>query len=170
MKATLIGAAAVLALLFAIARALAQTPTIAGDYVSTTRVFCQPEVSVSHSSGLVTAVGLGAKALSSTSIALEYFDPRTAIYTAIGFSEKGTPVLLNDEVNGPSGTPFMESDDSLIYFYSNDATTVTLNGITYHATWGHLKNTRLFQAVPEYFSLVAIDSNGCVRQSDHVRR
>ena len=170
MKPTLPGAAVLAFAAAYCAAASAQTPTVAGDYVATTRIYCQPLVEVAHNNGTVGSIALNNAGLTTYSIALEYFDPRTTLYTAIGFSEKGTAVLLNDNVNGPSGTPFNETPDQDIFFYSNTATTLTLNGITYNATWGHEKNTILFKNVPFFFSLLAIDANGCVIQSDHVRR
>jgi len=170
MKPILVSAVAVALGLSYPSCASARIPTVAGDYVATTRVYCQPVVQVSHRNGAVSSVILNNPGLTTYSIALEYFDPRTTLYTAIGFSEKGTGVMLNDDVSGPSGTPFNETPDQQIFFYSNTASTLTLNGITYNASWGHEKNTVLFKHVPEYFSLLAIDANGCVRQSDHVRR
>jgi hypothetical protein len=169
MKLALVSAVAAFGLLHS-AFASTRVPTVAGDYVATTRIFCQPVVQVTHSNGAVSSVILNNDGLTTYSIDLEYFDPRTTLYTAIGFSEKGTAVMLSDDVNGPSGTPFNETPDQDIFFYSNTATTLTLNGITYSATWGHEKNTVLFKHVPEYFSLLGIDANGCVIQSDHMRR
>lgn len=171
MKSLLIGAVAAVGLLHS-AFASTAAPTVAGDYVATTRIYCQPDVQVTHSNGAVNSAILANAGLTTYSIDLEYFDPRTtpSLYTAIGFSEKGTAVMLNDDVSGPSGTPFNETPDQDIFFYSNTATTLTLNGITYNATWGHEKDTVLFKNVPEYFSLLAIDPDGCVIQSDHVRR
>lgn len=170
MKTQLWSAAAAAAFLIHSASASARVPTVAGDYVATTRIYCQPVVQVTHTNGQVTSVVLNNAGSTTYSIDLEYFDPRTTMYTAIGFSEKGTAVMLNDSVNGPYGTQFNETPDQDIFFYSNTATTLTLNGITYNATWGHEKDTVLFKNVPEFFSLLAIGANGCVIQSDHVRR
>lgn len=169
------GAAALVIVLATCTPALAQTPpTIAGDYVSTSRVYCQPFVSVGQGNGVVDSVTAAQKGLTSFSIALEYYDPRTTIVTAIGFSANGSAVLMNDSVNGLSGTPLTKVRDTQIFFYSNNLTTVTINGIAYHVTYGRLTNTAPelagFIGVPEYFNLVAIDSDGCIRESEHVRR
>jgi hypothetical protein len=150
--------------------AFAQIPTVAGDYVEISRIYCQPVVNVQQSKNGVTALALSETAPTSFSMALEYYDPRTTIVTKIGYSETGSAVLLNDSQSGVSGTPIAEKQHSDIFFYSNDLNTLTVNGVIYRVTWGTLKNTVLFTNVPMYFSLVAIDSNGCIRQSEHVRR
>lgn len=145
-------------------------PTIAGDYVSSIQVHCQPVLGVDHSGGTVASLGLGNAGSTTYSIALDYYDPRIAIWTSAGWSETGSPVLSNDDINGRSGAPFSEAQVLHTGFYSNTATTVTLDGIVYQAIWGRLVNTLLFDNVPQFFTLTAIDSEGCVTIAEKVRR
>ena len=164
------GAVAVVIALLDCIPAAAQTPIIAGDYVATIRVYCQPTLNLMHNNGSVDTVGLGASGLTSYSIELEYYDPRTIILTQNGYTESGSPVLLADDRNGTSGSPLAETHDSIITFYANGFQTVTINRVVYHVTWGLLKNTVLFEHVPMNFTLVGIDPHGCVSVSEHVRR
>lgn len=164
------GLAALATALLQPAPAWSQAPVIAGDYVASFRVYCQPVLAPRRNHGELASVTLNQNAPTTFSIELEYYDPRTTIVTATGFTEAGSSLLLHDNLRGDSGTPFAETRDAEIFFYSNDQTSVTINGITYQVTWGHLQNTQLFAGVPQYFALSAVDADGCLRQSVHVRR
>ena len=140
-------------------------PIIEGEYVSTTHVFCQPQLSINHSGGAVSTVTLGQPAPSSVTVTLEHYDPKQGIIKVSGFTDAGSNLLLNDDLAGSSGVPLAESQDATTLTFSNTVTSVTINGVAYHVVYG----LRLHE-VPQYFVLQTIDANGCVVQSTKVRR
>jgi hypothetical protein len=148
------------------AQSQVRIPIISGDYVATIRVFCQPILNTTHKGGTIDSASLLQNQMNSYSIELEYYDVRTSVLTETGFTELGSPLLLNDDVNGASGTPLKEMKDSITTFYSNDLTTVTIGQTIYNVVWGLRKRD-----VVQYFVLQRLDpTTHCVTQSEHVRR
>jgi hypothetical protein len=142
-------------------------PVISGDYVSTFRVYCQPTLNLSHDpQGGTNSVTLAPSALTTYSVSLEHYNPQTGTLTSQGFSEKETSMLLHDSMTGLSGGPPSEVTDSLQFPYSNTDTTVTINGISYHAIYGRVNES----GIVEYFVLLNIDQNGCMRQAEKMHR
>lgn len=164
MKWMLYAAAAAIGLL-GCRPAFATIPLIKGNYVSTTWTYCQPTLNVYHSNGAVNIIALSESAPTSKSVTLEYYDPRTNVVTITGFNEAGSSLLLDDDINGVTGAPFKENPVSQSLPYSNTLATVTINGIDYHVEWGLRKKN-----VPQYFVLLRLVGNGCVTQSEKVRR
>lgn len=159
------GAAIVVTAVLFSCPAVAHVPTIAGNYVSVTRVYCQPTLNVVHSGASVSSVTLTQTAPTAYSTELEFFDPHTNRVKITSVAETGSSLLLNDDVSGLSGMPFQTASGSQKFSYSNDATTVTINGIKYHAEYGLQVN-----GVVQYFALLVLGANDCVEQSEKLRR
>lgn len=168
MTRTLYGAAILAVALPCCGAALARgsIPVIRGNYVSTTRVYCQPVINIFHSNGAVNLMTLTQNLPTTYSTATEFYDPTTGMVTISGVSEAGSSLLLDDDQNNVMGNPFRESSPApLTVPFSNTLSTVTINSVQYHVEWGLRKKN-----VAQYFVLLQLDTNGCVTQSEKTRR
>jgi len=120
--------------------ALAAVPLLSGQYVETYEAYCQSP----------------STALTTFSEERTNFDSSKGTYTAVGYSDKGSPPT--------------QVHDNLNFTFSNTATTFATEvvgfsgGVTYNITYGHV-----ISGIAQYFAGVAIDSDGCIRQLEFVR-
>ena len=145
--------------------ALAGTPVISGNYVYVTRTLCQPTLTLQYAKDhngqtFVNGVNLTASESSSQNMGQADFDPSTATVSYSGTDDSGDNVLLQTS-GGLQGSVISEKAESGSVAYSNTATTVTLNGATFHASYG-----KTVKGVVQSFSLVGLDSAGCSEQWD----
>ncbi len=153
-------AAAAVATLLAVAPAVAATPVISGKYVYASSTFCQPTIQIEYAqdtNGQTFVNGLNLTEPEDTAheVGLASFDPTTLTVTFSGKKDHGSNVLLQTS-GGLQGSMIAEKTESGSGSYSNTATTVTLSGATYNATYG-----KSSKGVVEYFALVGLDSAGC---------
>lgn len=168
MKRALYGAAVVSVVLLSCGPAFARgsIPVVRGNYVSTTRVYCQPILNVFHSNGAVNLMTLTQNAQTSYSTAIEFYDPTTGMVTITSVNEAGSSLLLDDDINGVAGNPFRESAQApQTVPFSITLSSVTINAVPFHVEWGLRQ-----QNVAQYFVLLHLDTNGCVTQSEKLRR
>lgn len=168
MKWSVYGAAVFVVALSCCASAYARgsIPVIRGNYVSTSRVYCQPVVNIYHNNGAINIMTLTQNEATSYSTAIEYYDPDTGMVTITSISEAGTSLLLDDDQAGVEGTPLRETPQTSVTVpFSNTLSAVTINGVSYHVEWGLRQ-----QNVAQFFVLLHLDANGCVTQSEKTRR
>jgi hypothetical protein len=147
----------------------AATPVISGNYVYVTRTLCQPTLTLQYAKDhnnqtFVNGVNLTTPESSGQNVGQASFDKSTATVTYSGTDDSGDNVLLQTS-GGLQGAVISEKPQSGSTGYSNTATTVTLNGATFNATYG--KSTK---GVADAFSLVGLDSAGCSEQWDFTQQ
>jgi len=135
-------------------------PTISGNYVYATRTFCQPTIVVDYANDqngqtFVQGLNLNSPGGTKHEVGSGTFDPSTQTVTYKGVQDSGDTVLLQLS-GGLQGQVFTEKNNSGSASYSNTNSTLTINGVTYSATYG--KTTK---GVASYFAAVGLDGTGC---------
>ena len=142
------------------APALATTPVLSGSYKYSAWTFCQPTIALAYaqdhySQTFVTGMTLTSPESSQLDAGLARFDSSTATVTYREVKDAGDDVLLHVK-GGKQGEKIAQTREKGSAGYSNTASAVTLNGITYTAVFGSLSKSK-----PLYFALIGLDSAGC---------
>ncbi|MGD0190403.1 MAG: hypothetical protein ABSD74_06650 [Rhizomicrobium sp.] len=145
------------------APAIAATPIISGNYIFVSRTFCQPTLTLNYANDqngqtFVNGVNLTAPEDTAHEVGQASFDSSNQTVTFNSFKDHGSNVLLQTS-GGLQGSVIAEKTNSGSVGYSNTATTVTLNGATFNATYG-----KQAKGVSAGFALVGLDAAGCTEE------
>jgi hypothetical protein len=145
------------------APAWAATPIISGNYVYASRTFCQPTIQLNYANDqnnqtFVNGLNMTAPEDTAHEAGQASFDSSTATVTFSAFKDHGSNVLLQTS-GGLQGSVISEKSESGSANYSNTATTVTLNGMTFNVTYG-----KSAKGISTGFELVGLDPSGCSEQ------
>jgi hypothetical protein len=134
--------ASAIALLWCIP-AIAATPVVSGKYVFASWSVCQPDLTVTNSTGGDQGVqsldfffGNNNPGDTHYTSGTLTFDPTAGTAKAQGFQDGGTVLFLLHNSGSNEGQPFSEVPISGTMSYSNTANSFTLSGVTYHAFYG----------------------------------
>lgn len=125
-------------------------PLLSGEYVLNYNEVCQANANTGDP-GKISSQTLGGN-----------FDSRAHSVSVVGNSVDGALVVWENGISG-----FSQSAVSVTWPYSNDGSTITINGVKYNAFYGPTKNRNglVYSAV---FS--GISSAGCAASATMIRR
>jgi hypothetical protein len=156
----LITALLVTMLAFQIPAEAGTTPVLSGKYLDTGHYFCQPGVYVTYGTvqgaQVVTGVSVNNNGTIHAHAWTVNFDNTKGTATVNGPENYGSALLYSDSLGNSAGNPFATRSDSYNGSYSNTSSTLTVNGTTYQAVYGQIKN-----GVAQSLAIVGIDSYGC---------
>jgi hypothetical protein len=142
------------------APSFAAAPVISGNYIYVSRTFCQPTIAVQYANdqngqNFVNGLNMTAPEDTAHEAGQANFTPATATVTFNSVKDHGSNVLIQTS-GGLMGSVISEKTEGGSAGYSDTATSVTLNGQTFNATFGAAS-----KGIVTSFLLVGLDGAGC---------